>query len=176
MPFILFPFWTLYPAYTVAVLVLRLYRFYSEKKEKLFVCHTLILLIMFVLLYLVTGLRRRPAYLVILLSLVYIAWTYLADWWIREQISPSSTVLIGKAVNLYPELFHVIGTMEETDPEKIAEFIDLYRVPVLMSDKEVNGNLKSRLDKLGVMIVILGNETTWPRYEGMKFIVPALDE
>ena len=172
VPFCIYPWWVFYPVYAACVLLLRLYRFYSEKKEKLFLLHTMLMGVLFIALYAYTGLRRKPMYFVLILSVIYIAWAYLADWWMREQIAPSGTLVIGDVENPYPELFRVTGTMDSGDDQKVIEFIELNRVPVVLTDRFPDDALFTKLQSMGVTVVIIGQETTWPRYENLKFVIP----
>ena len=94
---------------------------------------------------------------------------YFADWWMKEQVSPSGTVLIGNVVNQWPDLFNVVGTKTEED---VIGFVELYRVPIVLTGHSLDPLVMDQLSKIGVIVVVSGYKTTFPRYEELEFVMP----
>ena len=166
-------------AYAAALFIFRLIQFYRYPRQFLILAHTALLIALFAAVLMITGIHAGTIILALILEASYAAWLFLSDCWMRHQVAPSSAAGVGDngtitaAVRSVPDLFTLRACFSDREEEQLLSFIDLYRIPTVLSDHPLSAELAKSLEDRGVIICMTGAGTSVPRYPGLEFVMPA---
>ena len=172
--------------YLPLTLLLKLNCFDTQKKEYLILVHTAVCLGIGLLEFLVFGIRRKPTLWFLFMEILYIGWLALSEAWLERQIAPTPTLVIGNSEHLkkwvleHRNMYHQISKTDTADPDKIRQLVDLYRIPLVLTDELISDEVFQLVQEKGIAVhwLISGNPArpeeyiTLPKYPEMYIYKP----
>ena len=172
--------------YGKAALMLRLTEFPGEKKRRLIPLHFALSLGVSAMAKMTGISGRSAALLLLLLNAVYVLWLVLAEGWMHLQIGAVSTLLIdgtGTArewAERNPRIYHVAEGFPKEDIFEIEKHISIFRIPMILTEKEPSSSLMAMARRLGVIVHYISADkppvnqqmTEVHRYKGLYTYTP----
>ncbi len=132
------------------------------------------------------GKNYKALILLVFLNLVFFLWTYFAKYWIHRQIEPLWTLVIGDEELLdewiagHRDIYDKAYYMKDFDFGEIGRIIEMYRIPLILTDKTPGEELiKMAKEKKVVIHFVSKKAITMPkdlvkneRYKGLYVLHP----